>query len=104
MTESVTPLTGAGQATLGFQIRGHFNLSIRSIVSPFVGTVTVQRSWNNTDWFDVDTFTSDTETYGYDPEEVYYRAEIKVGEWTSGTVAIRFGDDRDYTSRTVFLA
>jgi hypothetical protein len=104
MAESVTTLNLAGQATLGFQIRGHFNLSIRSVSTPFAGTVTVQRSWNNTDWFDVDTFTSDIETYGYDPEEVYYRAEIKVGEWTSGTVAIRLGDDRDYTSRTVFLA
>lgn len=103
MAESVTILNAAGQATLGFQIRGHFNLSIRSVATPFAGTVTVQRSWNNTDWFDVDTFTSDIETYGFDAEEVYYRAEIKTGEWTSGTVAIRLGDNRNFGAKDVFV-
>jgi len=104
MTEMNDFLTAAGQQTPSLQVVGHFNLSLRSTGAPFVGTVTIQRSWNNTDWFDVDTFTSDVETYGYDPEEVYYRAVSKAGEWTSGTVAVRLGDNRDYTSRTVFLA
>ncbi len=103
MAEEVTMLTGAGQATLGFQIRGHFNLSIRSVATPFDGTVTVQRSWDNTSWFDVDTFTSDIETYGFDAEEVYYRAEIKTGEWTSGAVAIRLGDNRNFGPKDVFV-
>jgi len=104
MTEVNGFLLAGGEATLPLQVVGHFNLSIRSVGSPFVGTVTIQRSWDKTNWFDVDTFTSDIETFGYDPEEVYYRAEAKVGEWTSGTVAIRIGDNRDYNSKTVFLA
>jgi hypothetical protein len=103
MAESITILTGDGQTTTGFQIRGHFNLSIRSVGVPFGGTVTVQRSWDNSNWFDVDTFTSDIETYGFDAEEVYYRAEIKTGEWISGTVAIRLGDNRDFGAKDVFV-
>lgn len=104
MTEMNDFLTAADQSTDSLQVVGHFNLSIRSVGSAFVGTVTIQRSWDNTNWWDVDTFTSDVETYGYDPEEVYYRAITKAGEWTSGTVAIRLGDNRDYNSKTVFLA
>lgn len=64
---------------------GHFNLSISGT---FVATITVQRSFDKTNWFDVDTFTAPIETYGFDPSQLYYRAGIKTGAYTSGTAVV----------------
>tara|TARA_R110001632_G_scaffold43642_2_gene110758 strand:- start:59 stop:364 length:306 start_codon:yes stop_codon:yes gene_type:complete len=70
-----------------------FNLSISGT---FVGTITVQRAFDtadaDNDARDVDTFTSPTETYGFEPSGVaLYRAGFKAGEFTSGTANIRIG-------------
>lgn len=74
----------------GLYVVGDFNLSISGT---FVGTVTVQRSFDQgATWRDVDTFTAPIETAGSDPEPVVvYRAGIKTGEYTSGTASIRIG-------------
>lgn len=74
----------------GLYVVGDFNLSISGT---FVGTVTVQRSFDQgSTWRDVDTFTAPIETAGSDPEPVVvYRAGIKTGEYTSGTASIRIG-------------
>jgi len=74
----------------GIYTEGGFNLSISGT---FVATVTVQRSFDaGSTWRDVDTFTAPIETYGVDPEPVVvYRAGVKTGEYTSGTVSIRIG-------------
>ena len=74
----------------GLYVVGAFNLSISGT---FVGTVTVQRSFDQgATWRDVDTFTAPIETAGSDPEPVVvYRAGIKTGEYTSGTASIRIG-------------
>ncbi len=64
---------------------GYFNLSISGT---FVATITVQRSFDKTNWFDVDTFTAPIETYGFDPSQLYYRAGIKTGAYTSGTAVV----------------
>jgi hypothetical protein len=74
----------------GIYTEGGFNLSISGT---FVATVTVQRSFDaGSTWRDVDTFTAPVETYGVDPEPVVaYRAGVKTGEFTSGTVSIRIG-------------
>ena len=66
-------------------------------------TVTVQRSWNGTDWFDVDTFTSNYEGVGFDAEEVFYRVGVKTGDFTSGTVVLRLSDNRNFTAKDVFV-
>lgn len=67
-----------------------FNLSISGT---FVATITVQRSFDQgSTWRDVETFTSPIETYGIDPgPTVAYRAGVKTGDYTSGTVSIRIG-------------
>ena len=67
-----------------------------SVSGTFVGTVTVQRSFDpaNADSTarDVDTFTAPIETYGFEPSGVaLYRAGFKTGEFTSGTANIRIG-------------
>ncbi len=74
----------------GLYTEGAFNLSISGT---FVATITVQRSFNQgSTWRDVDTFTAPIETYGNDPEPVVvYRAGVKTGDFTSGTVNIRIG-------------
>ena len=74
----------------GIYTEGGFNISI---AGTFVATVTVQRSFDQgSTWRDVDTFTAPIETYGVDPEPVVvYRAGVKTGDFTSGTVSIRIG-------------
>ena len=74
----------------GLYTEGAFNLSLSGT---FVATVTVQRSFDQgSTWRDVDTFTAPIETYGNDPEPVVvYRAGVKTGDFTSGTVNIRIG-------------
>jgi len=74
----------------GLYTEGAFNLSISGT---FVATITVQRSFDQgSTWRDVDTFTAPIETYGTDPEPVVvYRAGVKTGDFTSGTVNIRIG-------------
>lgn len=80
---------------------GHFNLSLSGT---WAGTVTVQRSFDGgSSWVDVDTFTSNIETYGFDPMQVLYRAGIKTGEYTSGTAVVTLYED-DETSRSIRLA
>ena len=72
---------------------GYFNLSI---TGTFVATVTVQRSFDGSNWNDVDSFTTATEQVGFEPESIYYRAGIKTGDYTSGTINIRLGyEDRE---------
>ena len=96
---NVTETISSDTSTASLQIVGNFNLSISGT---WDATVTVQRSWNNSDWFDVDTFTSNYEGVGFDAEEVYYRAT--VSSYVSGNVVIRISDNRDFTSKTVFVA
>lgn len=67
---------------------GYFNLSISGT---FAATVTVQRSWDSSTWYDVDTYTAPVQEVGFDPEFTYYRAGVKSGDYTSGSVVIRFG-------------
>lgn len=69
-------------------LRGHYNLSLSGT---WVATVHLQRSFDSgTTWMDVDSYTANTELVGYEPERgVIYRAGVKTGNYTSGTVAIR---------------
>jgi len=69
----------------------YFSLSLQGLTDSIV---TVQKSYDTnapTNWIDVDTFTTSSEEVGFDPENVYYRAGIKTGNYGSDTVTIRFG-------------
>ena len=99
MAKVTASLSAQNTFTDSIDLVGHFNLSISGT---FVATVTVQRSFDNTNWFDVDTFTSPTETYGFDPSQVYYRAGIKTGAYTSGTAVISIIDEPE-TNRSIRL-
>ena len=78
------------------RLTGFFNLSI---TGTFVATVTVQRSFDNqATWQDVDTFTKSTEDFGMEPEVCWYRAGVKTGDFTSGTINVRLGQDGTFKS------
>ena len=67
-------------------VMGNFDLSI---AGTFDATVTVQRSFDaGVYWADVDTFTAPIETAGFDPVSCNYRAGVKTGNFTSGTVTV----------------
>lgn len=99
MPATTKTISAQNTFTDSIDLVGHFNLSISGT---FVATVTVQRSFDNTNWFDVDTFTSPIETYGFDPSQVYYRAGIKTGAYTSGTAVISIIDEPE-TNRSIRL-
>ena len=70
------------------EIVGYFNISISGT---WAGTVTAQRSFDSgSTWYDVNTWTSNTEEYGFEPErDVQYRVGIKTGQFISGTCVVR---------------
>ncbi len=74
-------------------LEGYFNLSISGT---FTGTVTVQRTYDGTNWHDVDDFNGPTESVGFDPEYRQYRVGVKAGGLSSGSVTVRLGtEDRE---------
>jgi hypothetical protein len=70
------------------RLGGNFNISIQGT---FSATVFVQRSYDNSNWYDVDSFTSATEQTGFEPEYIWYRLGVKTGGYTSGTANVRIG-------------
>jgi hypothetical protein len=83
-------ISGANSFTDPIQIVGSFNLSIVGSTSPaWDGTLTVQRSRDGSTWRDVDTWVDvSSEEVGYDPMLMYYRAGVKTGEYTAGSVTV----------------
>ena len=90
MPATTKTISAADSWTDPVHIIGDFNLSIVASTSPaFSGTVTAQRSSDGTNRRDVDTWVSvSAEEVGYDPMKMYYRAGIKAGEYTAGSVSI----------------
>ncbi len=74
--------------TTGVRLGGDFNISVQGT---FVATVVVQRSYDNSTWNDVDSFTAPTEQIGFEPEYIWYRIGVKTGGYTSGTATVRLG-------------
>ena len=81
-------ITAENQFTDPVRLTGFFNISLSG---KWTATVTVQRSFDKGDtWFDVETFVSNTQEYGFEPEGgVYYRIGVKIGNYTSDTVVVR---------------
>lgn len=77
------------------QLQGFFNIGISGT---FVATVTVQRSIDNSTWFDTDTFTSPSQDWGLEPEVMWYRIGVPTGGYTSGTVVVRIGQEGGFTT------
>jgi len=82
-------------------IQRYFNVSITGIAGGTEVTVQRQTGVDGTTFTDVDSFTADTETYGYEPELVLYKIGVKTGDFGSGTCKVRLGtENRDRSSWT----
>lgn len=88
-------ITAQNTFTDAVQITGWFNLSISGT---FSATVTAQRSTDNANWNDVDSWTAPIEIVGMEPEVIWYRFGVKTGAYTSGSVVIRVGQDGEFRS------
>ena len=84
-------IVAANQYTDLVFLTGYFNLSL---TGDWTATVTVQRSFDNGDtWFDVDTWTENTQEYGLEPErDVCYRVGVGAGDFTAGIVNARLSN------------
>jgi len=92
MADQVTKsITAANTFSDEIKVQGYFNLSITGIAGGTIVTVQKQSGVDGTTWTDVDTFTSDIETFGFDPERKNYRVGVKTGEFGSGTTKVRLG-------------
>lgn len=86
-------ITAQNTFTTSVRLEGYFNVSIQGT---FVATVVVQRSIDDSTWYDVDSWTAPSEEYGFEPELMYYRIGVKTGGFTSGTANVRLGrEDED---------
>lgn len=67
-----------------------FNISIWG---QFVGTVTLQRSFDSgVSWHDVQHFREETESWAHEPEGGdSYRLGFKAGDYISGSAVVRLG-------------
>ena len=69
----------------GLSVRGDFAVSISGVSD---STITIQRSFDNSTWADVDTFTGNYEGNGYEGVGALYRAGVKTGDYGSDTVVV----------------
>lgn len=81
-------LTAQNTWTDPLYLMGPFNLSLSGT---WVATVFIQRSFDDgVTWLDVASYTANIEDTGYEPEvRALYRAGVKTGGYTSGTVVVR---------------
>ena len=67
--------TGSSQTGDSIYFYGNFSLSIAVSSGTWTaGNVVIQRSKDNSTWYDVDSFSSAEETAGYEPVKMNYRA------------------------------
>jgi hypothetical protein len=92
MADQVTKsITAENTFSDTIKVQGYFNLSITGIAGGSIVTVQKQSGVDGTTWTDVDTFTSDIETFGFEAERKNYRVGVKTGEFGSGTTKVRIG-------------
>jgi hypothetical protein len=87
-TVATSSIAAQNTFTTPVKLDGYFNVSVSG---NFVGTVTLQRSDDNSTWVDVETFVDTFEGSGFEPESIWYRIGIKTSEYTSGTAVVRLG-------------
>ncbi len=83
--QSARTINNENQWTTPIGINGWFNVSVSRSdlqVGTLNGTiVTVQRSWDGTNYFDVDQWTKTSEDVGFEPDLVWYTVGVKAGEF-----------------------
>jgi len=84
-------------------VQGYFNVSIVGIAGGTEVTVQRQTGVDGTAFTDVDSFTEDTETYGYEPELVLYKIGVKTGDFGTGTCKVRLGTEHRKRSSWTYM-
>ena len=80
-------LVAVGGTSDTIALSNYFNFSL---TGTWVGTVVLERSFDNgLTWNTVDSFTSNIESVGQDPEGALYRARCSA--YTSGSANVRLG-------------
>lgn len=85
-------ITAQNTGSTPVTVRNKFTLSMKGT---FVATVHIQRHYGDPaledtpDWLDVTSYTAPVENIGVESDQpVYYRAFVKTGNYTSGTVSV----------------
>ena len=73
------------------KVQGYFNVSITGIAGGTEVTVQKIAGVDGSNYTDVDSFTADVETYGFEAERKTYRIGVKTGDFGSGTCKVRIG-------------
>lgn len=73
------------------QVQGYFNVSVSGIAGGTEVTVQKISGVDGSNYTDVDSFTTDVETYGFEAERKTYRIGVKTGDFGSGTCKVRIG-------------
>lgn len=83
--EAARTISAENQWTTPFRLTGWFNVSISNAAGGSLGgtVVTVQRSWDGINYYDVDTWTKTSEDVGFEPDSVLYTIGVKTGEYTA---------------------
>jgi len=78
-------ITAENQFSDSVRVQREFVFSLYS--NSFTGKITLQRSFDNVTWGDVEVFEdTSTEKNGEQPGGAYYRFGCKTGDFTSGTI------------------
>ena len=90
-------ITAENEFTDAALLEGYFNISIQGPTFTNTTTVTVQRSIDNSTWYDVNTYNAPFEGTGFEPEFMWYRVGVKTGAFTaSDDINVRIGrEDKD---------
>lgn len=76
-------ISAQNQWTTPVGINGWFNVSISNSAGGTLGgtIVTVQRSWDNVTYYDVDTWEKTSQDVGFEPDLVWYTIGVKTGDY-----------------------
>lgn len=87
--KSTGDITAANTFTSSIGLHNYFNVSVSGA---WGGRITLQRAFDGTTatFYDVASFVSNTEEYGFEPEDgVLYQIGFKTGDYSSGTAVLR---------------
>ena len=83
--QAARTVSAQNQWTTPIGINGWFNVSISNAAGGTLGgtIVTIQRSWDGANYYDVDTWKKTSEDVGFEPDLVWYTIGVKTGEYVA---------------------
>ena len=83
--QAARTVSAQNQWTTPIGINGWFNVSISNTAGGTLGgtIVTIQRSWDGVNYYDVDTWKKTSEDVGFEPDLVWYTIGVKTGQYVA---------------------